>query len=215
MIVAPEDRNEMQRILDALNGKTSKIVENSQQPKNNYVELAGPGQPTSHDIDAMSQVLSRLNKVTSTVMENRYIDPQLNEALDTRRIGNSVKLQNYQIMIQEDQSRLAGTQYYSIYHSSTQDIIADNISLYEVALSVVKLLNNGKYVNSPEITRLFEHDDRYTSNRTDAVRFKRRMKLAQKERDFQKSDLYESRMQRSLDNAMTAKREIKNIIGKK
>lgn len=172
--------------------------------------LSGPG-VTSKDIDAMKNILGKLHNLPvpgrASVL-NEAVDPELEEAIQTDRTANGVNVGRYQIMIKENPKRLAGKQYYSIYHSVTNDVIADDLSLYETALAAVRLLNSGKFANCKEIRRLFEQDDIYTSHRVDALMYKRKLN---KNADPFKQDIYESRYQASLDKAMTAKRQIKNL----
>ena len=208
-MVSQQDRDEMQKILDAFSGKSnSKLVEHA----NTSVELVGPGQVTQKDVAAMADVLKKLNDVTSQVITESGSDPQLSEAVQTSKTQHGVNVGRYRIMIKEDAQRLAGKQYYSIYLGQTNNIIADDITLYEVALAIVKNLNGGKFVNSTTVRQLFEIDNRYTSYRTDAIRFKRRLKTANKTGDYTKSEIYESRYKYSVSQAIQAKKEIKTLI---
>lgn len=209
MSVAPEDKDAMKRILELMEGKEPSDPTPRSNASSGDVELAGAGQVTRRDIDAMAMVLDKLNSVTKSVIKESHTDPDLQEAIGTQRTDDGVKVGNYQIMIKEDQKRLAGKQYYSIYHVKSNDIIADDITLYETALTVVKLLNSGRYVNEPVIRRLFEADDRYTAHKSDAIRFKSR---ARSTFDASKRDVYESRYQASIDNAMSYKKAIKKLI---
>lgn len=210
MTVSSQDRDEMTRLLNIIEGKeTSSPVKNLPSSSAGSVELAGPGAITQADINAMAGILSKLNSVDTrtTIVEN--VDDRLfNEALETSRTDDGVKVGKYKIQIQENKKRLAGKQYYSIYHSITNETIADDLSLYETALAAVRLLNNGKFVNSKEVRKLFEQDDIYTSHRVDALRYKYRLS---KSKDPMKQDIYESRYQASLDRAMLAKQQIKNL----
>lgn len=212
MTVSAQERDAMQRLLDVMEGKTPSSPALPANHGSSDIELAGAGQVTQRDIDAMSQVLAKLNTVTQQVVYESEQDPQLRSAMVTERNDSGVKVGSYQIMIKEDEKRLAGKQYYSIYHTRTNDIIADDLTLYETALTIVKVLNSGRYVNDPLVRKLFEADDRYTSHRTDAIRFKARMKQAEKRGDDSKMDVYESRYQVAIDNAMTFKKDIKKLI---
>jgi hypothetical protein len=212
--VSEKEKADMMRFLSVIEGNPLPPAEpgtitESYSPD---LELAGAGQVTRRDIDAMANVLSKLNDVTKEVVSETRNDKQLREAVRTQRNDDGVKVGSYQIMIKEDEKRIAGKQYYSIYHSQTGDVIADDLTLYETALSVVKLLNNGKYVNHSTVRKLFEADDKYTACRTDAIMFKRRAKMADKNGEYGKVDMYESRYQSSVDSAMAAKREIKQLI---
>jgi len=210
--VTPEEREAMLRLRNIMEG-----VHNPEPAKPNSnlsreVELAGPGQVTNADIHAMSDVLSKLNSITNHVVDDMITEsvahPQISEALHTQKLSNGIKVGRYQILVKEDAQRLAGKQFYSIYNSLTNDTIADDISLYETALAVVRLLNKGKFANSAEVRQLFENDDAYTSHKVDAINFKRRLKTV---KDVAKQDIYESRLQASMDRCMAAKKLIKTL----
>lgn len=209
MTVSPEERDAMAKILRMMGGEDpgprATLTESATS-----VELAGPGQVTKADVDAMSMVLGKLNSISNHVVDSMItessITPQVSEALQTERTKDGVKVGRYQILVKEDSSRIAGKQFYSIYNSLTNDTIADDISLYETALAVVRLLNSGKFANSSEVRKLFEQDDSYSSHKVDAIMFKRKMNSVV---DPSKRNIYESRYQASLDRCMAAKKNIK------
>lgn len=209
MTVTPEDRDAMANILRMMNGEKpagqkQKINESSS------VELAGAGQITQADVDAMASVLGRLNSLSNTVVDQMITEsvaePEKGEALFTERNSSGVKVGRYQILIKEDRERIAGKQYYAIYNSLTNDTIADDISLYETAITVVRMLNAGKFTNSADVLKLFEQDALYTSHKVDALMYKKKMSAST---DPSKRDIFESRYQSSLDRCMAAKRNIK------
>lgn len=208
MTVSPKERDEMARLLSILDGKKPSTSAPVTQSTSTPVELAGPGAITQNDINAMAGILSKLNSVETRTAIVESDDRLFNEALETSRTDDGVKVGKYKIKIQENKKRLAGKQYYSIYHSITNETIADDLSLYETALAAVRLLNSGKFVNSKEIRKLFEQDDVYTSHRVDALMYKYKLS---KSTNPMKHDIYESRYQASLDRAMTAKQQIKNL----
>jgi hypothetical protein len=217
MTVTQREREEMARIMMMMEGKTPppSMGRESSQPDAS-IELGGPGQVTTADIAAMVDVLGKLNKVSEQVVSEMVVEghhhPETRMALETSRTDSGVRVGLYQIMIKEDASRLAGKQYYSIYNTKTGDVIADDLSLYETALNVVKMMNGGKYANSSDVRRLFELDDSYTAHRQDALRYKRGMMIAEKKDDWSKRELYENRYAASIDRAMSAKKEIKRLI---
>jgi hypothetical protein len=211
MTVSQQERDAMAKLLSIMNGEKpiseSKTTVAHEHYDNGSI-LSGPG-VTSTDITAMKNILSKLHNLPTSirpVVINEAVDPELEEAIQTDRTANSVNVGRYQIMIKENPKRLAGKQYYSIYHSVTNDVIADDLSLYETALAAVRLLNNGKFANCKEIRKLFEQDDIYTSHRVDALMYKRKLN---KNTDPFKQDIYESRYQASIDKAMIAKKQIK------
>jgi hypothetical protein len=215
MTVTPEDRDAMARLMEIMGGNAppsptgSSVSESTDQP----VELAGPGQITRRDVDAMASVLGKLNSLSNHVVDNMITESsgfsEVAEALQTERIQTGVKVGRYQILVKEDPNRMAGKQFYSIYNSLTNDTIADDISLYETALTAVRMLNSGKFANSVEVRTLFEQDDTYTSHRVDALMYKRKILTTN---DLSKKDIFESRYQASLDRCMAAKKQIKMLV---
>ena len=210
-IVSNSERESMQKILNALNGD-KKALKSSAINSIDCYDLGGPGVVSEDAKNAMANILLKLNDVTSQVVTESRFNPQLDEAIHTKKTDSGVKIGNYKILIKEDQSRIAGKQFYGIYNIVSGDIIADDITLYETAVSVVKYLNNGKYVNSSLVRNLFEVDDRYTAHKTDAIRFKSRARAAEKLGDFSKSEMFESRFQSSVIAANSAKKDIKRLV---
>jgi len=214
MAVTPEERDAMLRLRNIMEGRNDTYMSTGAQltESSHAVELAGPGQVTSADVDAMASVLNKLNNLSNHVVDDMITEsaqnPSVSEALVTERMHNGIKVGRYQILVKEDLSRIAGKQFYSIYNSLTNDTIADDISLYETALAVLRLLNSGKFVNCSEVRTLFEQDDAYTSHKVDAITYKRRLLTV---KDESKRDIYESRLQASMDRCMTAKKTIKML----
>jgi len=217
--VSDEEKEQMARFLAVMNGTPLPAATHTPRANhsqvNESVELAGPGVPTKRDIDAMANVLNKLNALTNDVAKDMVVESATSkvsrDAISTTRNNIGVKVGSYQIKINEDDTRLAGKKYYSIYHSEMGTIIADDVSLYETALGVVNLLNNGKYVNDIKVRQLFDADNVYTSHYMDAVMYKRKFRESQR-KNSNKADLYESRYQASLNLCMKAKRDIKSIV---
>jgi hypothetical protein len=212
MTVTSEDHDAMKKLLNIMEGKSVSPSVNSSKSSSSATTdmLAGPGQVTEADVNAMASVMKKLQEASNQVVDSMITEsstsPKVAEALSTTKVENGVKVGRYQIMIKEEKTRIAGKQYFSIYNSLTNDILADDISLYETALLVVRHLNSGKFVNHTSVRELFELDETYTSHKIDALRYKR---LLKSNKDPFKKDLYESRYQASLDRCMTAKKSIK------
>ena len=218
--VTPEEIDAMKRLRDIMEGKTPEPSYSQSYVSNpvasGVVELPGAGVVTESEINAMSDVMRRFNTAADTVTEQRVYEsdsnPEVRMALQTRVNAEGVKIGAYQIQIKEDLTRTAGKQFYGIYHTRSNDIIADDITLYETAFNVVKLLNKGHYVNNYQVRRLFELDDAYTAHRIDAINFKRKIRQAEKAQRPDRAELYESRCQASIDRAMQHKHDLKAFI---
>jgi len=210
--VTPEEKDAMARLLAVMNGEAPTAATTGRQPVMETEEVGGPGVVTQSEINAMANVLGKLNKVTQQVMLENSGDAEARMAMRTTRTPDGVKVGEYKIEVMMNERRLAGKQYYSIEHTGSNTVIANDITLYEVALAVVKLLNNNTYVNDHRIRQLFEVDERFTGHRVDAMTAKIHMRRAEKTGDTMKQDVFESRYQKSIDEAMRAKQDIKKIL---
>jgi hypothetical protein len=210
-VVTDAERDAMARMMAIMNGEAPPpSTSGSSMVTESYSTEGGPGSPSQAEIHAMAKVLENLNKVTNQVIMESNPDTKL--AVHTRRDSNSVSVGEYKIEIHLNEQRAAGKQYYSIEHSGTGIVIANDITLYEVALAAVKMLNNHKYVNNPTVRRLFELDDHYTSCKIDAMSSKQAQKRAEQRGDMIKEDIYAVKFQKALDTAGSIKRDIKAIL---
>jgi hypothetical protein len=210
IVVTDAEREAMARMLAIMNGETPPAPSSSQMVTESLSTEGGPGSPSQAEIHAMARVLESLNKVTGEVIMESSPDDKL--AVNTRRHKTGVSVGEYKIEIHLNEQRAAGKQYYSIEHTGTGTVIANDITLYEVALAAVKMLNNNNYVNNPTVRRLFELDDHYTSCKIDAMSSKQAQQRAEKRRDMIKEDIYATKFQKALDTAGVIKRDIKKIL---
>jgi hypothetical protein len=217
MSVSPEDKAAMARFLSILNGQpvAAPAVNQSQQGMSAPVELAGAGQVTRADVQAMGDVLARLNNVISQVstemVTESATDPGMAEALMTTQTGTGVKIGCYEIRVNLDESRLVNKQNYSVVNKLTGETLAHELGLYEAAHGLVKLLNGGNYVNSAPVRELLEAESSYTSHKMDALRFKRRAKKSHAVGNSQNYNIYEARRIDAMDKSMIAKARVKKL----
>ena len=221
MTVSHADRVAMARLLQIMNGESPPSV---QSPHHQISEshrldpLPGAGQVTSADVKAMHDVLSKLNQVVnqthdSLITESAH-DAHTAEALITERHPESVRIGSYKIAVRTDESRMAGKQYYDVIHSVTGEKLAHELTLYEAAHGLVRMLNKGQFVNSKCVRELLETEAAYTSHRIDAIRYHGMIKKCMREGADHKLPLYEARKEASLDRAAQAKVKIKQIYNK-
>lgn len=212
--VTDQEREEMSRLLSIMEGKRPAAPPAGSQAVA-HDQVLGAGMLTERDVSAMGDILRRLNTVTENVSENLVAESSYRAetavALQTSVNEHGVKIGLYQIQIAEDRERIAGKQYYNIYHSRSGDVIAQDISLYETAFNTVKLLNRGVYVNDSRICKLFELDSAYTAHKIDAVNYRRKAKLAEKSRKLERRSIMEARCQSSVERAMQYKQDLKNF----
>jgi hypothetical protein len=215
MTVSPQDRDAMARLLQIMNGESVQVTESATHADQMPVELAGAGRPSRRDVQAMADVLRKLESAVQTtsaeMMVESYHDHNLKEALITNATADGVQIGIYKIQQGLDESRTAGKQYYNVINSVSEHTIASELSLYEAAHGLVRLLNSGHYVNSPQVIKLLDAESSYTSHKIDAVRYHRMSKKAEREGQHTRAQLMETRKMDSLDKAMAAKRSVKKL----
>lgn len=217
MTVSEQDRVAMLKLMQIMKGDTNVTLSEHQVPQvDTAVELAGAGQVTSRDIQAMADVLQKLNTVMESTHKGLWQesahDPEVREALITEKQHHAVKIGQYKIHVTEDADRTAGKQHYSVVNVVSGDTLAHELSLYEAAHGLVRMLNKGLWINSPQVRSLLEAEATYTGHRIDAIRYHRMIQKAHKQPTVDnKLDLYETRKQTSLDKSMQAKRMVKKI----
>jgi hypothetical protein len=216
MTVTDSDRLAMARLLEIMNGKTpSQPALQESVSSGQPVELPGAGQVSSRDIQAMANVLNKFNQAVNQthkdlIRESAH-DSHVAEALVTERDEADVRIGPYKIQVRMDEQRMAGKQYYDVIHSQTGDKLAHELSLYEAAHGLVRLLNSGKYVNHPHVRELLEAEAAYTSHRIDAIRYHKMAHTATKQNLLTKLPIYESRKANSMDRAAQAKAKVKKL----
>jgi hypothetical protein len=220
MVVNETDRLAMAHLIDIMNGK---ITPAPRQPLAAHthempVQLGGAGQVTNQDIQAMASVLQKFNQAVEQthvqlLYESKH-DAHVAEALVTEKQNDSVKIGHYKIAVHMDEQRVAGKQYYDVVHGVTGEKLASELSLYEAAHGLVKLLNSGKYVNHTQVRDLLEAEAAYTSHRIDAIHYHKLVKRASTQMQLSKVDVFEARKAASMDKAAHAKIKVKRIYAK-
>lgn len=219
MTVSPQEREAMSRLLEIMNGNqpggSAQPSHSTALTESDPVVLAGPGQVTSRDVAAMADVLRLLenavNNTSTEMVSESQEDSFLKEALETTTTSDGVKIGIYKIQQQLDENRVAGRQYYNVINQVSGHVVATELSLYEAAHGLVRMLNHGLYFNSQSVRGLMEAEAAYTSHKIDAVRYHRMMKRSQREGNSSKAQLMETRKQSSMDKAMIAKSTVKKI----
>jgi hypothetical protein len=213
--VSSQERDAMAKLLSIMNGQSVTLEESNSLPVSQPVELAGPGQPSRRDVEAMAQVLRKLefavDQTSSHMITESAHDSNLKEALLTNVTTDGVQIGIYKIQQGLDESRVAGKQYYNVINSVSGHVIASELSLYEAAHGLVRLLNSGHYVNSPQVIKLLNAESSYTSHKIDAVRYHRMNKKAERVGEYTRAQLMETRKMDSLDKAMAAKTTVKKL----
>jgi len=215
MTVSAQDRAAMARLIAIMQGETPPpaAVESNSLP---LVEHAvSPRGVSTAEVNAMADLLRKLDSAvkhtTQQMVMESVNDSSVREALNTTATSDGVKIGIYRIQQQLDEQRVAGKQFYNVINQVTGDVVANELSLFEAAHSLVRMLNNGLYFNSEPVRKLMEAEAAYTSHKIDAVRYHRMMRRCLREGNNSKAQLMETRKQNSMDKAMMAKSAVKKI----
>lgn len=210
-LVDQKDINEMANILKKLQSSeqsTNTVV--TKQPLNESSNVV----LKSDESKAMYDILNRFNNATKNVAqkiaEEADTNPVMHEVLNTRQLKDGARIGRYEITVKflENTKKKA----YSVRHAQSQDVIAEDLMLYDVAYGMVKSLNEGKKVNSPEILKLLNLEEKYISLRNDAIMAKRGLARSLQENDQTKVEIYETRFQTARDNAFKIREELAKIV---
>jgi hypothetical protein len=185
MAVTIQEIEEMARIRRILNGEYAEEMESvahsvvtehqtsygdatylNESPR----EIGTVGDPT----DDMKEILRRFNQGASQsvqrIAESDDTDREFHTALVTEKTPNGVKVGSWEIKVYEDQ----GNKTYDICNVKTAEPIARDLTLYESALAITKMLNKNMGINHRQVMEVLTLEDDYARARQDAALFKRK-----------------------------------------
>ena len=197
-----KDVDAMANLMKALNGDTSGVKQQAAAERQ-VREDAGiidtsPGVKTE-DIKAMENILSAFNSASSNV--SKKVATTMNESVKT---PSGVKVGLFSVEKTDDG-------YYDIRDNRTNDTLFEGLYIYETAYVITKHLNDGKKINSEEITQVMSRNALFEHYYEDAIMHKNSFKKAKARKDLQKMDVYEARFGRAKDEAAKAKKAVKSI----
>lgn len=197
-----KDVDAMANLMKALNGDKSGLRKQAETEKQAREEAGiidtAPGIKTA-DIKAMENILGAFNSATSNV--SKKVATTINEA---KKTPTGVDVGLFTVEKTEDG-------YYDIRDNRTNDTLFEGLYIYETAFVIAKHLNEGKKVNSTEITRVMATNALFEQSYEDALIHKNSFKVAKKRKDSNKMDIAEARFSRSKNDAAVAKKKIKSI----
>lgn len=212
MAVSPKDVEEMARIRAILLGGES--MDAPQKPSQRMSESLVPSIDPKDD---MANIMRRFNEGAnsqrasnalddsiSRVRESASSDRRLRDALATEKTPNGIKMGSWEIKVNEEGT----TKYYDVVNIHTQEPIAIDLSLYESALALTKLLNFSVGINSPKIREVLDLEDRYAKVRQDAAIFRVRMKQRNEAQDYTRAAIAEDRYQEARTEALALRESI-------
>mgnify|MGYP003117278170 CR=1 FL=1 len=181
------DVGAMANILKAMKGDKTSLRESTEaQTQGGEVDLS-PGVKKS-DIKAMENIMKNFSSATSNVAKK--IATTINESKKTEK----------------------GVQVGIIKDSRTNDTLFEAIRLYETAYIIVKHLNEGKKINSEEITKIISANAVFEKYYYDALQHRHTYRAAKKRGDYGRMDISEARFSRAKMEANTARKTIFKIF---
>ena len=196
-----EDVGAMANILKAMSGDKSGLRESAQSSNTQGGEVdISPGVKQA-DIKAMENIMKNFASATSNVAKK--VSTTLNEA--TKKTEKGVDVGFYSVIKTDDGA-------YDILDSRTKDTLFEGLRMYKSAYVIVTHLNEGKKINSDEITKIISANTVFERNYYDALQYKYSYKVAKKRQDYGKMDIAEARFSRSKAEADKAKDKIYDIF---
>lgn len=218
MTVSRESVDAMTRILSIMNGDAPPAPAPARAPSRQGVPSAMPIYnsppigPSDSDKQQMAEILARFHAATDgsvkrLVTESRR-DPSLREALDIELVTGSpaARIGNWKIAAVEQGNRKT---YDVTRADDSGERIAQDLTLYEAALALVRMLNQGKAINSSIVLELLRDEQTYASALHDAVLFKRRLN---EDRDSKRKQVFEARYSEARARAVQARERIKKRV---
>jgi len=151
------------------------------------------------DIKAMENILNAFNNASTNV--SKKVATTINES---KRTQSGVEIGMFSVEKNADE-------LFDIRDNRSNDTLFEGIRLYETAFIITKHLNEGKKINSQEITKIMASNAVFEQYYYDALQHKHSYKVAKKRGDFNKMDIVEARFSRAKTEAATAKQKIKSL----
>lgn len=153
------------------------------------------------DVDAMKEILEAFSSATSNTVT--ALSETRPEMLAVERINNRVVFdKKFEIIISENK------RYTVIDQNRT--VVAEDLTLYESALGIVRKLNEGCSYLHPAIRKIVALEERYASSRNEARMLKENYQKAK----GPKADILAAKYQSARDIAVEAKNLIKMLANK-
>jgi hypothetical protein len=197
-----KDVDAMSNLMKALNGDKSALKEQVAKEQEVMAESGhidtSPG-VKSTDIKAMENIMSAFNNASNNV--SKKVAKTMHESVRTPT-GVAVGLFSVEKTAEG---------YYHIRDNRSDDTLFEDICLYETAYIITKHLNDGKKVNSKEMTRIIASNAVFEQFYYDAMEYRDTYAKAKKRKDYSKMDVAEARFTRAKSEAGAAKHGIKAI----
>lgn len=193
-MVERSERDQMAKFMAALNGQSQNSApDEASAPETGFT-------PTSQAAltQDMRLILERFHNAAEGVQAMSSNDKELQEALLTESTPTGSRIGQWEIRVHSIGRRNA----YDVAQVGASVGIVTDLSLYEAAHGLVRILNSGGKVNSPMALELMQAENTYASALHDAVLFKYRL---ENNPSRLKVSIYEARYSDATRRALKAR----------
>lgn len=99
--------------------------------------------------------------------------------------------------------------HYQVICNETKNVLVDDIELYEVAFNIAYLLNKGNAVDSKAVRKIVNENETFCKYFYEAAFYNKKRKLYEKQRNWTKYDLMETRFEIARDKAIHAREKLR------
>lgn len=203
MAVDPKEVEAMSRLRKILAGEVvdSPVVESKRSTSLNE---SGSVDATTDMKAILNAFYAGANNSVAELNELAVESRPLRSAMITSKTETGVRMGSWEIKVTEDKTG----KLYDVVNVNTGDAIAMDLTLYETALSLTKLLSFHVGINSPQIKKVLALEEDYARFRQDAAVFKHRAKQRQAAGDTFRAAVAEDRFQENRDQAIKLREEL-------
>lgn len=193
----------MQRLMDIVGGAAPVSIS------------AAPGQRASNpmsdpNVAQMRGILERFyhaaEQSIGKVVREAPHDRPLREALLTEPVADGVRMGEWEIRAIGEGKRRA----YDVVRCGESTPLVAELALYEVAFGLVRLLNEGKALNTSPVLALLHEERRYHGALSEAIRLRQR--LAQADLPAPRRTIFSARYDAAKQQALAARAQITNLV---
>ena len=193
-VPSKEDVDFMSNLRKVMNGEKVELKESTSQTNSSQVDIT-PGVKRA-DVDAMSKIIKGFEQATSNVAAK--VKTTISESTRTEK---GVNVGAFSVE-KNDEDR------YDILDRRSNSILFEDIQLYESVCCIAKHLNEGKPINSSEITDIIKLNELFERHYTGAIQHKHSYQVAKRAKNDGRMDIAQARFSESKNSASHAKRKI-------
>jgi hypothetical protein len=205
--VSREEVHQMTNFMRALNGNDEQTFSEPAAMTKSLTETRQhmPLPVTADGTAEMKDVLTRFYAATdSAIRESASGDAELREAMMTERTTHGSRIGGWEIEMRVEGKR----KFYDVIQSGGATRIAADLTLYEAAHGLVRILNEGGRINSPQAINLLRAEQDYASALNDAVLYKHYLVKHPNDR---RSRIFEARYSAATHRAVNARDKVYTI----